>query len=112
MASLWDYICTSGATTHGGGGGNGHRLGGGSGGVRDPAETIRLFENTWPLLPATGGVGSDAIRVLLEMRPGMPVVTPLADGVVAAGAHRELMTDDVKKVGAASLFCVASSLEG
>lgn len=94
MAALWDYICTSGINN-----GRGPGVAGGSGKVAgDPMGTIRLFENTWPLLPATGGVGTDAIRVLLEMYTGMPVVTPLVHGV-AAGGFQPRLTDDIKKVG-------------
>lgn len=73
VSSLWDYICKSGS---GGGGGGGRGRA-----ERDPAETVRLFERSWPLLPATGGVGSDKIRVLLELHPGMPVVSPLSEGL-------------------------------
>lgn len=88
VACLWDYICTSG---RGGGGSSGDR---GRREQKDPAETMRLFERAWPLLPATGGVGSDAIRVLLEVHSGMPVVSPLSDSMRARG-----MGDDMKKVG-------------
>lgn len=56
-------------------------------------KTIREFERSWPLLPATGGVGSDAIRVLLELHQHMPVVSPLAEGTRASP-----MNDDMKKV--------------
>lgn len=63
------------------------------------AETIRLFENTWPLFPASGGFGSDALRVLLQLHPRMPVVSPLADGVAAvAGGFDSRLTDEVKQV--------------
>lgn len=85
VSSLWNYICTSGS---GGGSGRGRA-------ERDPAETVRLFERSWPLLPATGGVGSDKIRVLLKLHPGMPVVSPLAEGLGASE-----MSDSMVKVRA------------
>lgn len=52
------------------------------------------------MLPATGGVGSTSIRVLLALRPRMSVVTPLADGVgsVGNGGYDRRLTDEVKKV--------------
>lgn len=87
MSSLWDYICTSGRVARGGGGGRRGRS------DRDQAETIKLFERGWPLLPATGGVGSDTIRVLLELHPGMPVVSPLAEEMGARAIN-----DSMRKV--------------
>lgn len=44
----------------------------------------------------------------------MPVVTPLADGMAVVGAYGELMTDDMKKVRAASLcgLCFLSVWNG
>jgi hypothetical protein len=36
-------------------------------------ETLRLFENTWPILPATA---AGSMRVLLQLTKGMPVVRP------------------------------------
>lgn len=89
VSSLWDYICTSGSNARGGGGGGGRR----GRSDRDQAETVQLFERCWPLLPATGGVGSDTIRVLLELHPGMPVVSPLAEGLGA-----QTMNDSMRKV--------------
>lgn len=68
-------------------------------------KTIREFERSWPLLPATGGVGSDAIRVLLELHQHMPVVSPLAEGTRASP-----MNDDMKKVSC-GIMMVASELE-
>ena len=93
VSSLWDYICKS-----GGGGGRGRA-------ERDTAETVRLFERSWPLLPATGGVGSDKIRVLLELHPGMPVVSPLSEGL----GSREMSTSMVKVRATAVLQCVDAS---
>lgn len=72
----------------------GNRGGGGRAERKDSAmKTIREFERSWPLMPATGGVGSDAIRVLLELHQHMPVVSPLAEGTRASP-----MSDDMKKV--------------
>lgn len=88
--ALWEYICTAGS-----GNGNGSGRGGVGGDDRgSAAETVRLFERAWPLLPAVGGVGSDSIRVLLQLHAGMPVVSPVEDGI---GPSR--MNDAVRKVG-------------
>ena len=93
VRSLWEYICTNSGDDNSNSSDSKSGRGGVGGGVgingrgrradRDPAEVVRLFERSWPLLPATGGVGSDQIRVLLELHEGMPVVSPLADGVDA-----------------------------
>lgn len=95
VSSLWDYICTrSSNDTHNSNNHNGSKnYGWGRKTDRDPAEIVRLFERSWPLLPAKGGVGSDQIRVLLELHEGMPVVSPLADGIDA-----RTMTKSVIKV--------------
>ena len=92
MSSLWDYTCTSGDSRGGSLGSNGGRA------RREDqdnnaTETLQLFEGAWPLLPATGGVGSDEIRVLLQLQQEMPVVSPLADGIGA-----RVMGVQVKKV--------------
>lgn len=92
VSSLWDYICTSGDSRGGSLGSNGGRA------RREhqnnnATETLQLFEAAWPLLPATGGVGSDEIRVLLQLRKEMPVVSPLTDGIGARA-----MVTSVKKV--------------
>lgn len=101
VSSLWDYICTSGDNTRGSNG----SLGNNGGRARrddqnnNASETLQLFEGAWPLLPATGGVGSDEIRVLLQLRQQMPVVSPLTDGM---GARARQMGAEVKKV---TFFC-------
>ena len=96
MSSLWDYICTSGDSR----GSNGGSSGGSNGGRprreeqnNNATETLQLFEAAWPLLPATGGVGSDEIRVLLQLHEEMPVVSPVTDGIGARA-----MVISVKKV--------------
>lgn len=84
--SLWNYICKM--SEHGARVADRDRRGTTK---RDDGATIRLFERAWPLLPATGGVGPDTMRVLLELHPGMPVVSPLAGRAGRLG-------DEVKKV--------------
>ncbi|CAM9895808.1 unnamed protein product, partial [Ectocarpus sp. 8 AP-2014] len=85
VSCLWDYICKEGV---------GARNGRGRGRAgQDPAEKIRLFERSWPLLPATGGVKADTIRVLLELHENMPVVSPMAEGI---GSHT--MNTSMRKV--------------
>lgn len=92
VAFLWDYICT---TTPGGD----NQGSGGRENSNNVFERIKLFEDTWPLFPATGGVGSDAIRVLLQLHPRMPVVSPLSDGASSVVSGYDIrLTDEVKKV--------------
>ncbi|KAG5176706.1 hypothetical protein JKP88DRAFT_265343 [Tribonema minus] len=76
MQQLWEYMCmmssdgddNDGAVT------------------ADQSEAARqrlhLFEGGWPLLPAHGGAGADALRVLLQLRGGgcMAVVSPVRPG--------------------------------
>ncbi|CAN0459933.1 unnamed protein product, partial [Ectocarpus sp. 12 AP-2014] len=85
VSCLWDYICKEGVVARNGRGRG--RAG------QDPAEKIRLFERSWPLLPATGGVKADTIRVLLELHENMPVVSPMAEGI---GSHT--MNTSMRKV--------------
>ncbi|CAM9133150.1 unnamed protein product, partial [Laminaria digitata] len=92
VSSLWDYICTSGDSRSGSLASNGGRARREDQNNSD-TERLQLFEGAWPLLPATGGVGSDEIRVLLQLHGEMPVVSPLTDGMGA-----RMMGTQVKKV--------------
>ncbi|CAM9730617.1 unnamed protein product, partial [Phaeothamnion confervicola] len=92
VRALWCYICKScggGAAGASGPAGtvNGVTGSGGGGGSNAGGRgNLRLFEESgWPLLPATSGVGIGALRVMMRLEAGMPLVAPAAAAVMGVG---------------------------